>query len=388
MHAEGEVLGHISVKMKEKALRAGWIEEGIISKSIGGSLEDKETQNHFVIPLSSTIRHIVDRGLNNDGEAGIVILGEQGLDNDKFVLVFRNEFIDGVLSRHVSAFWIRKYNPHEILRLFLKHELGLELSGTFSEPAVDYVEYLREQVSLNRCTEALSVRIPKNWDTSRAWINDTLRARSDDTILLRHNPTNLSISLGLLLSNWISEVNEALRIKNPVAACFFQRGGILESFFWDGPREIATVSIFEDFDIELLSVNLVLPLWALSQERTQPPSKTREAIARDEESFSTSSDVSSFSVEELPPEYKIILSKAEELVGSVDIDDTFRRIERIEGVLGEIEHIGERGTEPSSSTRANQMESKLRKTLDRLEHLVSSLNELEKRIESACKQME
>ena len=381
MHAEGEVLGHISVRMKGKALRAGWIEEGIISKSIGGSLEDKETQIQFVIPLSSTVRHIVDRGLNDDGDAGIVILGEQGLDNNKFVLVFRNEFKDGDLSRHVSAFWIQKHNPHEIFRLFLKHELGQELSGTFSEPAVDYVEYLREQVSLNRCTEALSVRIPENWNTSRAWINDTLRARSNDTILLRHNPTNLSISLGLLLSNWISEVNETLRIKNPVAACLFQRAGILESFFWDGPGEIATVSIFEDSDMESLSMNLVLPLWALSQERTQPPSKTREVV-------STSSEVSSSSVEELPPEYKIILSKAEELVGSVDIDDTFRRIERIEGVLGELEHIGERATEPSSSTKANQMESRLRKTLDRLEHLVSSLNELEERIESACKQME
>ncbi|MDF1537523.1 MAG: hypothetical protein P1Q69_01290 [Candidatus Thorarchaeota archaeon] len=388
MHAEGKILGHISVQTDANTLRAGWIEEGIVSKSIDGSIDEKENQRQYVIPLSSTVRHLVDRGLNTAGDAGIVILGEQGLDNDKFVLVFRVESDEGNIFRYVSAFWIRKYNPHEILRLFLKYELGQELSGTFSEPAIDYVEYLREQVSMNRCPEVFSLRIPENWKTSHAWINDILKARSNETTLLRHNPTNRSIPLGLLMSNWISEINTTLKIKNPVAACLFQRTSGLESFFWDGPGKIATVAIFEDSDVESLSMNLILPLWVTSKEPIYPPSKTKEGIAREETDSLVPSEAISSKMKELPPEYKIILSKAEDLMESVDVDDTFRRIERIEGVVGELEHMSTKEIKKPSSTRANQMESQLRKALDRLDQLVSSLDELEERIESACKQME
>ncbi len=388
MHAEGEILGHISVQTDAKTLRPGWIEEGIISRSIDGSLDEKENQQRYIIPLSSTVRHLIDRGLNTNGDTGIVILGEQGLDNDKFVLVFRNESKEGNVSRNISAFWIRKHNPHDILRLFMKYELGQELSGVFSEPAIDYVEYLREQVSMNRFLEVFSLRIPDNWNTSRTWINDVLRSRSDDTTLLRHNPTNRSIPLGLLLSNWMTEVNSTLKLRKPIAACLFHRDTSLESFFWDGPGKIATVAILENSDIESLSINLILPLWASSKERMDSRSITPKGIFRQEKDLHVSSKESYSQEFELPPEYGVMLSKAEALMNSVNIDDTFRRIERIEGVLGDLEHLSEMETESSSSTTANQMESRLRKALDRLDQLVSSLDELEERIESVCKHME
>ncbi len=367
--------------MKEKALRPGWIEDGIISKSFEGSLDDKDVQKKYIIPLSSTMRSIVDRGLNNDGDAGIVIIGEQGLPSEKFVLIFRNEFGREDISRHVYVFWIKEHTPFEILQLFLKNEIGEDLTEGPKEPVIDYVEYLREQVYLNRCADVFSPRLPEHWQASRTWINDSLRTRSEDAILLRENPTNASISLGLLLSNWISEINENMKIKKPIAACIFQRSGNLETFFWDGPREIVTTAIFEDYDMASLSTNLIMPLWTSSKEYIQPLSKTVST-------GSVTSTSSSPVMTEVPSEYKAILSRVQNLLGSVDIDDTFRRIERIEGVIGELEHMSEKDSNQPTSTRINQMESRLRKALDRLDNLVDNLSELEERIESIYKQME
>ncbi|MCK5237976.1 MAG: hypothetical protein KAR33_00425, partial [Candidatus Thorarchaeota archaeon] len=107
MHANGEVLGHLSIRFPGDKLKAGWIETGLLTKGITGNLVDKENQNRYVIPLSTSMRSVIDRGVSSSGAAGIMLLGTPGLRSEKFVVVFRNESQDGKLFRNISAFWIK-----------------------------------------------------------------------------------------------------------------------------------------------------------------------------------------------------------------------------------------------------------------------------------------
>jgi hypothetical protein len=386
MHANDEVLGYLSLRFLGNTLKAGWIEKALVSKGISGNLVDKENQNRYVIPLSTTIKSIIDRGINYPGDSGILILGIPGLTCEKFVVVFRNESDDDEMYRILSAFWIKNYNPNEITRLFLKHEMGSALLTAFDEPVVDYIEYLRDQASTGHCVESFSLSIPSNWRKSRTWIPDLIKEDSSDSVLLNHDAAKNTTALALLFSNWIKDMTDTLQLDKLVGACFFIRGNIAEAFFWDGARDILTSSTFSSPDIEKHAMNILLPLWDDSSKpisSSPPPEDIPTASERE-------SPTESVPVRPppLPPEFKEIESRARGLVNRIDIDDTFRRIERIESILGELEHSQEQEEDKPTSSHPNLMESRIKDALDSLEDLTKRLSELEERIVTVCRELE
>ncbi len=386
MHANGEVLGHLSIRFPGDKLKAGWIETGLLTKGITGNLVDKENQNRYVIPLSTSMRSVIDRGVSSSGAAGIMLLGTPGLRSEKFVVVFRNESQDGKLFRNISAFWIKEFTPHEITRIFLRHELGVDVSSSFDEPGVDYVEYIREQTTIGTCAEAFSLNVPSDWSNLRTWIPDSVKDDSSDSIIFKHETSKNSTALALLLSNWIKDMSETLKIDKPVGACFFIRGETSELFFWDGPRNILTTSIFNESDIDKHAMNILLPLWAVS---TEPIPSTKVAIDTPiGDSKAPSSEPTTEGPPRIPPEYEEIARRARGLVSKIDIEDTYRRIERIESILGELEHTRNQKDEQPAASHPNLMESRIKEAIESLEEITKRLSELEERIVTVCREIE
>ncbi len=386
MYANDEVLGYLSNRLSGDKLKAGWIETGLVSKGIKGDLVNKENQEGYVIPLSTTIRAVIDRDIKYPDDAGILILGEPGLLCEKFVVVFKNESDDDKLIRNISAFWIKGYTPNEITRLFLKHELGSGLLSTFDEPGVDYIEYLRDQISSGILEEAFSLVIPSNWRKSRNWISDLLKEDSSESMLLIQDWSKNTVSLAYLLSNWIKDMSEQLKIEKLVGACFFIRGNISEGFFWDGPREIMTCSQFNTPDIEQIAMNILLPLWDTSGAPIHSTTSDDDSDIKSKDTIHGESIPPSPPL--LPQEFEEIAHRARGLVGKIDIDDTFRRIERIEAILGELEYARDQEDEKTTVPHPDLMESRIKEALDSLEEITNRLEELEKRLVTVCKEIE
>jgi len=378
MYTNNEVKGYLAVRIVGDQLKPGWLETGIMSKGINGSLGSKPNQVDFVIPLSSTIRSVIDRGLSDSGDSGFIIYGESGLTEEKFVVSFKIHSENDETTRDFIAFRITNYSPYDIARLVLKYDMGVELSGEYLEPRFDYIDYFSEQGTSNDIVDGFSLSMPSNWSNPRGWIPELLNSTNTDAIILKLGSIHDSIALSLLFSNWVLEMVENLLIRDPVASCFLLRGIKIESFLWDGPRDIMTSIITRDIDAETLATQILNPLWAKSDELLAPSSKTKEVVVR-EESLPIKDDEQ----KRMSSKEKKLLSKVEYVLHEVDVNDTLRRIERAEAILSELERISTM-KEDEPPERPNHLESRLKETLDRLESLTERLAALEKRIQKIC----
>jgi hypothetical protein len=379
MYSNDEVKGYLVVRIGGDSISPGWLETGIVSKCLHGSLNSKPNQVDYVIPLSTTAKAIIDRRIRESGDAGIFIYGEHGLSTEKLVISFRVSQESESVIRTLSAFRISGYSPHDIVRLVLKYEFGRELSGDRVEPGIDYVEYLRNESSVDSTLEGFSIRIPASWPSPRTWIQEVLMESEGDTILLRQGKISDCASLSILLSNWVAEMVENLLIRDPVAACLFIREGKTESFFWDGPRDIMTAALLSGSDLEKISMHILTPLWADSADIMPSVTRTKEVVVGD---FVGVEEEGQYREDKISSEKMRLLAKINRALGDIDVLDTLKRIERIESILSELERLGNRPVEEAQTSKSNHLDSRIRDVLERFEALNERLATLEKRIQA------
>jgi hypothetical protein len=378
MYSNDEVKGYLVVRIEGDSISSGWLETGIVSKCLHGSLNSKPNQVDYVIPLSTTAKAIIDRRIEESGDAGIIIYGEHGLTTEKLVISFKVSQEDESVVRTLSAFRISGYSPHDIVRLVLKYEFGRELSGDRIEPGIDYIEYLRNESGVDSTLEGFSIRIPASWPSPRTWIQEVLMESEGDTILLRQGKISDCASLSILLSNWVAEMVENLLIRDPVAACLFIRKGNTESFFWDGPRDIMTAALLSGSDLEKISMHILAPLWADSADIMPCVTRTKEVVVGD---FVGVEVEGQYRGDEISSEKRRLLAKINRTLGDIDVLDTLKRIERIESILSELERLGNRPVEEVQTSKSNHLDSRIRDVLERFEALNERLTTLEKRIQ-------
>lgn len=377
MYTNDEVKGYLAVRIIGDQLKPGWLETGILSKGISGSLGSKPNQVEYVIPLSSTIRCIIDRGISDDGDAGFVIYGESGLKEEKFVVAFKVSQENTDTIRDFLAFRISGYSPHDIARLVLKFDMGMNLIAESSEPQVDYIEYIKEQSVVADTLQGFSLRMPANWANPRGWIPELLSAPQNEDVLLKLGTIQDCIAKSLLLSSWVLEMIENLLVRDPIAACFFVRGDVLESYFWDGPRDLMTSLISKGLDLETFTTNVLIPLWAKTDELVISSSRIKEVIVEAEPQPIEDEQ------KKLSSKERKLLQKVEWVLRDVDVNDTMRRIERAESILSELERLST-VKEEEPQVKSNHLESRIKETLDRLEALNERLSSIERRLEKIC----
>jgi hypothetical protein len=223
--------------------------------------------------------------------------------------------------------------------------------------------------------------MPPNKTNPRTWIPEILKDATEEKIIFKNGSLQNCIIISLLFSNWVVEMIETLLVKNPLAACFIFTGDSIESFFWDGPRDIMTVSITSTESLELLATNVLIPLWSMREDKFFPSTKTKEVVVQ--ESSKEESELSEPSTGLSRSDEKL-LSKIEWLLRDVDVNDTLRRIERAEAILGDLQHKLKDAPESPTNEMDSFFEKKMKDTLDKLDHLTERLASLETRINKIC----
>ncbi len=376
MYANNELVGYLAVRLVGNHLTPGWLDDSPVRKGFTGALGSKPNQVDYVIPLSITIRTVLDRGISHHDDFGIIIYGASGISDEKLVIAFR-VFEDGEsVERSFIVFRIKGQTPHEIVRFVLQHEADRLPERTYPEPAIDYIDYLMEHIATSGDSAGFAIRMPSNWANPKSWIPERVSSSGTDNILFKEGRTNDCIILSLLQSNWVVQMVENLLIRDPIAACFYRRGSKLESFFWDGLRNIMACTISGQEDMDEFGALVLNPLWAKSEEITGSPHTIIDDL-KDDRLAPIARET-----HEVTSKEKKILSKIEHILSDIDVYDTLKRVERAEAILSELERLSNKSQEDSPQEIPTHLESRIKETIDRMDALHERLRHLEKRLET------
>ncbi|MHA2083969.1 MAG: hypothetical protein ACXAEB_02160 [Candidatus Thorarchaeota archaeon] len=406
MYASNEIPGFLCVQVPEEITNASWIEKGVLFKGVRGSLSSKANQSQYVRPLHESTRVFADRRILDESGTGILIVGEQGLVSRKFIVLLLDAKESGIKQPSVVSFWSKDYSPHDLIRLILKHGLGRALSTDFKEPDLDYIEHLKVDSSEGKVREAFSVKIPKGRFNPSSWIQKCLEDETDDSdeVLFRYGKLQKIPVFSLLYSSWFNSFDLLEQQKRGVASILIVRKNQIEVVLWDRPRNIATFIVFSGTDLEKITSNYLLPMWALPTDRMDPPVRTRDVVVS-LASDSPKDTKKAKKVKDQPPSTVsssiLDIDRLEEpirairkILDNVSVDELLSRIESVERGIGDLQRLIDKNEtqrleskSPGLSERpeTDAILSRLRDVVDSMENLSVRLSDLEKRVQKVQK---
>jgi len=358
LYHSGQVSGYIVSKLPEGTLKTGWIEQGLLSKGMKGNLRDKNNQESLVIPADRFARLARDRG--DWGDAAIVIIGSKGLTSTKFV-----SMAYGVKGSHsLIAFQMRNTSPIEIVRLLVQDALGKNVSTTFDEPNLDYVEQLQMDTSKGEVSEMIVLSLPKKQVKVSEWMKETLLSPSSDSIEVQHGSSNTIPRFAALVTRWLTGLELFKKTPNPIAALIFVGKKSMEVCLWDQPQRKTVFATFNVHTLEVLSSSYLTPLWLVPGESVTAPKPTRQVTVETSKTATKPLKPSPISSSSIDAEKRLAhLSK------------------RLESVEFQLQSSSR---DPDSSTAdtgiLEVLQTRLSENIERIEALSRRLVELEKRI--------
>jgi hypothetical protein len=406
MYASNEIPGFLCVQVPEEITNASWIEKGVLSKGVRGFLSSKTNQSQYVQPLHESARVFADRGILDESGTGILIVGEQGLVSRKFVVLLLEAKRSNIKKPSAVSFWSKDYSPHDLVRLILKHGLGRALATDFKEPDLDYIEHLKVDSSEGRVKEAFSLKIPKGRFNPSSWIQKCLEDEIDDSddVLFRYGKLQKIPVFSLLYSSWFNSFDLLEQQQRGVASILIIRKKQIEVVLWDRPRHIATFAVFSGTDLETITSNYLLPMWALPTDRIDPPVRTRDVVVKlASDSPKETKKVEKTKDHSLPaaPSSSIDAERLEEsirairkVLDNVSVENLISRIESVERGLGDLQRLVDQNKTQSiesksiglsERTEADAILNRLKDVVDSMENLSARLSDLEKRARKAQK---
>lgn len=382
MNASGELEGYICSQISSVKLESDWIIQGLTHNGLSGQIDSDKNRKQFLMPMDSAIRLMIDEGLDPTSGLGIVILGSQGLTERKFVVLLRG------CSQHLEAlaFQITSgYNPQDIIRLIIKYELNEELSTTFIEPFLDYIEQLRYDSSEGDIVEALSLSIPKGKFNLPEWIRDASMHEDSQNLLFRYGELKQVPPFALLFASWCLGLDSQKSIRNRIVSMTLIGEKSKRIAMWDGPRGISSFAIYKTLLFEEIARKYFLALWSSGQEKLSPPVKTREVIVSPGKKVTKEK-------EDIPPDQYDMKTHADfvELKDTIDhirqkldefsISELLIRLEDIESQLSTQTDVAPTLHRDETRIIDPQIHERLKVVIARLEEIARRLEELETRI--------
>ncbi len=361
----GEISGYILSRLPEDSLKTGWIEQGLLSKGMKGQLRDKHNQESLVIPADRFSRLI--RDLSDSGPTNIVIIGPRGFNEVKFVaMVFGKPS-----SQSIIAFQVQNQSPLEIIRFLLEYGLGKNVSESFDEPNLDYVEQLRMDVEEKLVRDVLALSLPKGSTKLTEWIKAIVQEGSSDDLLIRHGSSKNIPVFSALLTRWITGLELFRGIRSAIAACVFVKDGEVDVCFWDSPQRIATFASINGIGPEEISRKYLVPMWIEPGDSFQSPKKKREVVLESRVSKDRKKSVI-HSVDQSSDDIRRSIESLRSRLDKLRVSDLETRLDTLESVSTATSVI-EKGS-------LDALQSRLAENIDRIEMLSKRLAELEQRI--------
>ncbi len=399
LHTSGEFPGYLCSRLPDTGLQTGWVERGLTAKGLTGNLKTKSNQEQYIVPTDQAVRLMSDRAIDTPRRSGVLIIGDQGLVEDKLVVFLSDLKASPSGGKQVVTFWSRGYSPHDLVRFVIKHGLKESISAEFQEPNIDYVEQLRADFSDKIVLEGICLRIPTGKMNPANWIKESVKGLSEasEKVLFHSDKLKQIPAFALLFSRWLLDMDIYQSLKKGVSSCLLVREDALEVAIWDSPKRLATFIIFANTPLEDVARKYLLPAWLAKGQRMEPPTKTREVVVSIPRTDKPSLNSTNQGVE-FPSPLQIqesdvsgILEQIESLekrLEVVPLEDLLRRLESVEArarklveVFSELRKIEgrQKPEELGDKAPANQVQESLHEIVERLESLGSRLEDIEKR---------
>lgn len=351
----GQIARYIHSRLPDGSLKTGWIEQGLLSKGLKGTLRDKNNQESLVIPADRFAR--LTRDLSGWKDAALVIIGPKGLATSKFVsIVFEKDGFHSLL-----AYETKNVSPHEIIRFLVENVLGMNLSKSFEEPNLDYIEQLVMDNSKGSIDDTIVLTLPKKQVKISDWLKESLLSPSSENVELQYGNSNALSKFAALMTRWLTGLELFKKTSNGIAALVFLGDKSTNVCLWDQPQRKAVFSTFKINSLEELSQNYLLPLWLVPGERVATSQQKREVTVETRRISGTNSSV-------LTP-----TKAAEERLALIS-----KRLDSIELQLKASTDGSNTSVKDSGSL--DVLQTRLSENIERIDALSRRLAELEKRI--------
>ncbi|MFW9927536.1 MAG: hypothetical protein ACFFDM_12355, partial [Candidatus Thorarchaeota archaeon] len=266
---------------------------------------------------------------------------------------------------------VQNQSPLEIIRFLLEYGLGKNVSESFDEPNLDYVEQLRMDVEEKLVRDVLALSLPKGSTKLTEWIKAIVQEGSSDDLLIRHGSSKNIPVFSALLTRWITGLELFRGIRSAIAACVFVKDGRVDVCFWDSPQRIATFASINGIGPEEISRKYLVPMWIGPGDSFQSPKKKREVVLESRVSKDRKKSVI-HSVDQSSDDIRRSIESLRSRLDKLHVSDLETRLDALESVSTATSVI-EKGS-------LDALQSRLAENIDRIEMLSTRLAELEQRI--------
>ncbi|MFX0108207.1 MAG: hypothetical protein ACFE7R_07980 [Candidatus Hodarchaeota archaeon] len=379
MYADRHISGYLGARLPLGSLPDNWVEKGLIFKGLKGRMTTAANRARYVSPVQETIQLMIDRAMLDTGRIGFFILGSQGLEKEKFVIILRDDSEPELNKKQAVAFWSRDYTPLDLACLISKYCLSEDFKSSYEEPNIDYIEQLKIDASDNKLKEAICLSIPKAKFNTSKWIKSAIENSKDSGVIYQYGKLRDTPAFGLLFSRWFTDLELQRSMRDPVAALVLAKEKVIEVSVWDMPRRIALFLVFKKEGVDEITRRLLLPAWAAPKEKIEYISKITSAAA-DSSQVVLPADETDNDVE---PTVKIekAIKLLEKRMDTIPIDTLFQRLGALEQEIETLVKQLDSSAEPSEgSATMTLLRNRLNATVERLEKLSDRLGELESRV--------
>ncbi|MBN2228836.1 MAG: hypothetical protein JW779_04510 [Candidatus Thorarchaeota archaeon] len=372
MYHSNEIYDFISARLPDDKLSTGWVEQGLVYKGFTGKMHDKRIQEQLVIPTDRFARLIQDRAVDSSSLIGLLLFGEHGIREPKFVTLIFNESPDSRSTLMALTFRSKEMSQSEIIRIISKHVLGNDKAPSNIESKLDYVEQLNTDAVHGNIEAFLSLRLPSPKKSVNEWIRSSVNGINDPSeVIAYHGDLDELSSIALLFSRWLTSLDAFKKIRKGIAAIFLKYGNKIESCFWDIPQNLATFVISNEMNLERYVNEYALALWSKSSDIVDIKSMKPEVVVEERKS--------------LDGRLHTIIDELNRRLTTFSPTELRNRIETLESRLDLLEQDIKSKDSPEIRS-ISVVKTRLEMTTDRLEQLLSRLSALEERIKKVSKE--
>jgi len=379
MYHSEQVSAYIISKLPPGKLATGWVEQGLLSKGLPGSLQDKTNQETFVIPIDRFAR--LAREYAHEVGFGLFILGAQSASRSKLVTILNSSKSN---SFEVIGFKTGNLHTPDLMNTVCRFILKKSDAVIDSDPNLDYIEELRIAAADGDVRHLLSLSLPADKQKIASWVQKLLKTDlNSEAVLAQYGQPNQISSTILLVTRWLLGLDLFRKTKNAIATILLKLTSHIFLCIWDGQQNMASFAFVESVDVQQILRKYTLPLWYTSDDITKDKIEAPEVVikeSRTRKQIKPPRNVSDL----LPPDTQSISILRTRLLELTN---------RISPFVSQIRQIKKRTTRVINDTRIQLMSEhtenvieELRRIEDEtklLEAISIRLRQMEKQIENA-----
>jgi len=379
MYHSEQVSAYIISKLPSGQLATGWVEQGLLSKGLHGSLQDKTNQETFVIPIDRFARLV--REYAHEVGFGLFILEEQSASRSKLVTILKSSKSN---SFEVIGFKTDNLHTQDLMNTVCQFTSKKSNIVIDYEPNLDYIEELRSAAADGDVRHLLSLSLPGDKQKTASRIQKLLKTDlNSETVLAQYGQPHQISSTILLVTRWLLGLDLFRKTKNATATILLILTSHIFLCIWDGQQNIASFAFVEGVDVQRTLTKYTLPLWYTSDNMTKDKIKAPKVVIEE-----------SGKRKQIKPPRRVLDSQHGD-TQSISILRTrlLELIHRLSPLVSQIGQIKKRTTRVIKDTRIQSMSEQSENAIEELrciedetkmlEDISTRLQQMEKQIEYA-----